>query len=520
MKVLVIGLDGASFELLDPWIGQGDLPVLQMLKQKGIRADMDCGLPPTTSPNWKRYSTGKNPGKLGIYWWENINMEKGEVYFPRTRVNKHREIWDYIGESGRKVAVINMPLTFPPKKVNGFLVSGSTDAGEGPYTYPPELQSYIGKKYNYRLIPASRGYLRSHPGDVYKVRQAVDDIIEVIQSRFDLAAELLTNENIDFLHITIFDINTLHHFFWNSDHVKRAWQLIDRNIEKLLDKGDYLFLMSDHGSNEIKQVFNINAWLEREGYLKLNRSFSDFLYRFGVNVNLAAKVTQFFGIKYLLKRLVPKRFIQLIPEGDGSIGGTALGVGESKTRKINWRKTRAIASGQGPVYIHPRLPEWERERLKQELIQKLERLKSPVTGEPVVRRVYRKEEIYTGQYLAEMPDLVLDMNRGVHVPDNIGRKEVFELPRHWRGENKRFGLFLACGPGIRQGSRVEGVSIHDLAPTILHLFDIPSAADMDGRILKDIFVDDSLKKAECGDVNKTKMEKERIKNSLKALNFK
>jgi len=80
MKLVVVGLDGASFELLDPWIEEGSLPNLRKIKDSGVYGDMESCLPPVTSPNWKCYSTGKNPGKLGIFWWENIDVKNKRVH--------------------------------------------------------------------------------------------------------------------------------------------------------------------------------------------------------------------------------------------------------------------------------------------------------------------------------------------------------------------------------------------------------------------------------------------------------
>ena len=74
MKAIVIGLDGASFELIEPWMEEGVLPNIKKVIAEGVYGDMRSCLPPVTAPNWKCYSTEKNPGKLGIFWWENMSV--------------------------------------------------------------------------------------------------------------------------------------------------------------------------------------------------------------------------------------------------------------------------------------------------------------------------------------------------------------------------------------------------------------------------------------------------------------
>ena len=188
MKVLVIGLDGASFELIDPWITEGVLPNLKKIKEKGIWGDMVVCLPPVTAPNWKCYSTGKNPGKLGIFWWENIDFDRKTVYFQRSRIYDNKEIWDYLSESGKKVGVIGMPMTYPPKKVNGFMVSGGVDAEEDGFVYPKDLETKI-KKMGYKIHPDLIYFIND--SDEKKANEAINQLIKIIDNTFDVAFDLL-----------------------------------------------------------------------------------------------------------------------------------------------------------------------------------------------------------------------------------------------------------------------------------------------------------------------------------------
>lgn len=112
-KVLVIGLDGATWNLLKPWSREGVLPTFKRLMEKGVYGNLRSSIPPVTFPAWKCYSTGKNPGKLGVYLFLKLDMENKKFYFYSSRDFKSKEVWDYLGGKGYKCGVINMPGTYP-----------------------------------------------------------------------------------------------------------------------------------------------------------------------------------------------------------------------------------------------------------------------------------------------------------------------------------------------------------------------------------------------------------------------
>jgi len=476
MKVIVIGLDGASFELLDPWLSAGKLPHLQHLIKHGAKGILRSCLPPTTSPNWKCYATGKNPGKLGIFWWENIDFPNRRIYIPTARVHA-REIWDYISEGGRKAGVINVPLTYPPKKINGFVIAGGPDAPEKNFTYPRELEARLRREFGYMVHPTVRS-------DWWQSEKAIEEGLALIEKRFSVAKVLAQEYELDFLHLTIFYINSLHHDLWDDDRVLRAWQVIDRNIGAFLQefKESNFLIMSDHGSNEIHQVFYINTWLEMQGYLKTSGSLwlPRLLYRLGLHEKNLFRVAQKLHLNRIVTKIVPKKIRNNIPS---AIGTVEL---EHKADKVIWGKSKALASGQGPLYLA--LGEAE---LREDLMQKLENLTNPHTEEKIARHVYRREEVYQGEFLSEAPDIIIDQYPHTHIRGSIGKKNIFEEPQRWRGENTTEGIFIAGGPDFKEGIELSNVSILDLAPTILHQMGIPVPSDMDGRVLSEILKEGS-----------------------------
>lgn len=476
MKTIVIGLDGASFDLIEPWLQAGKLPNIQSLIKNGVRGRLKSCLPPTTSPNWKCYSTGKNPGKLGIFWWENIDFANRRIYIPTGRASA-KEIWDCLSEKGLKSGVINTPLTYPPKPINGFMISGGPDAQEKRFTYPRELESRLRDEFGYSVHPSVRS-------DWWRSGKAIQEVFPIIENRFKVAATLAREYDLDFLHLTVFYINSLHHDLWNDKVVEQAWELLDRNIGALVDdfKGSNVILMSDHGTNEINQVFYINTWLEKQGYLKTSGSLwlPRLLYRLGINEISLFNIAQKLHLSSILRKIVPRRLRANIPS---AIGTMEL---EQKGNKVVWEKSQALASGQGPLYLAA-----DDSRLQAEIIDKLAKLTNPLTGMKVARNVYRREDIYRGDFLPEAPNIIIDQSPHTHIRGSIGNKNIFEEPQRWRAENTTEGIFIASGPHFKGGTEAKNVAIIDLAPTILHLMGAAVPSDVDGRVLSEIFRENS-----------------------------
>jgi predicted AlkP superfamily phosphohydrolase/phosphomutase len=217
--------------------------------------------------------------------------------------------------------------------------------------------------------------------------------------------------------------------------------------------------------------------------LTLDTGIADYLYRAGITTDRLIRLAYFLRVPRLAEWVAPERLLRLIPDEHGELRR------EAKADSVDWRRSDALASGQGPVYLTIDTDENRYEQIRSEIISQLQQLRDP-SGHPVADRVLPGEEVYSGRYLDQAPDIVIDQKNGIHIAGSIGRDDIFSTPSddEWRAENKRQGMFVASGPDFSR--TVPGqLSILDLAPMMLHLHGCAVPDDMDGRVPKPVFAD-------------------------------
>ncbi|NUB93226.1 alkaline phosphatase family protein [Haloterrigena sp. SYSU A121-1] len=458
-ETIVLGLDGANWKLLEPWLESGDLPNIAALREDGVWSDMESCLPPVTCPNWRCYSTGKNPGKLGVYWWEKIDTDARTLSTPTSRSFKSSNYWDYLNEAGKSVGIMNLPMTYPPFEIDGWMVAGGPGSEQESYTYPESLEDELEVR-DYRLHPEV-------PVTSNEERDAAAALIDLIDQRFEAFRLLLNDRPVDVAHLTVFYINVLQHFFWRDDVTKQAWTVIDEHIGEIREEypDATLYLMSDHGCTDIDTMFYANSWLEREGYLVTETDASDTFSKFGINKKRVSSLAHRFGVHGLVTSLTPEFVKDSVPEDEEGFKR------EQKLEKVDWEQSSAIASGQGLIYLID-------ESREEELLSDLKRLER--NGRPVASEVYTRDEAYEGEYVDEAPEIVFDQREGVHTSGAIGDNPLFSGAGKWKAENVRTGLFLAAGIDAGDES-IEDMSITDVAPTVLHQLGVAVPSDMDGN---------------------------------------
>lgn len=473
-QTFILGLDGASWKLLEPWIKEGQLPNIEALREQGSWATNRSCLPPVTFPNWKCYSSGKNPGKFGVYWFERIDIENERIEIPNRTDFKTTELWDYLNDAGLSAGVVNMPTMFPPREIDGCIVCGGPDAVdgeyrsiEGGYTYPTAIEEELKNRFAYRVHPEPLLSSNAERG------AEVEEILELLDKRLEVATTLAEEQNLDVIHVTLFYLNVLQHFFWNDKPTQRAWELIDEWVGKMSEYEDTnLVLMSDHGCGPTHTEFYINEWLSENGYLTEQRTIEDYLTAVGLTRENALNMAKQLGIVGLLEQLVPEKIQQLVPQSAGAKRGRKLD-------KVVLNETKAVASGQGPVYLNP---SFDVDTVANSLIDELQKI-TDSTGQPLFEAVHRASDVYNGPFIRRGPEIVIEQAPGVHINDGLGGGKIMTDPDRWAAENTRSGIFVASGPDFDPQGHFAEISIIDIMPTILASQNVPIPTDIDGEIL-------------------------------------
>ena len=459
--MIVIGLDGGHFELIEPWINT--LPNIKFIKDNGCWADMMSCLPPVTAPNWKCYSTGLNPGKLGIFYWELIDFKTHRVKLPNFFNTDFIEIWDYLNNASISTGIQGVPLTSPGlRRRLGYFVGGAPTVGTSNWFTPSNLSnSIVANKYTPNFINS----IRINP------EKAKPEILKKVEAEFELAKALITKYNPKFSHVTTYYLNELQHYTWDSPWTHKAWEYADKFLGWCLEQDQDIIVMSDHGSNKIEKVFNINTWLEKRGYLKLNNSTFTVLGKLGITKEKGAKILKYPALEAMVKAFMPPWVWDRIPLEEGNISG------KSKEESINWEKSWAVASDQGPIYIKN-----NDSKLRGEIIEAL------LKEEEIVSNVHTREEIYRGEYLRLAPDLIIDQKPNIHICSGLAIKDIYsKAGTAWLAENKKTAMFMAYGKKVKTKGKINNINILDLAPTILNYHSLKVPEVLDGIVLREVF---------------------------------
>ncbi|KYC53469.1 MAG: Type I phosphodiesterase / nucleotide pyrophosphatase [Candidatus Methanofastidiosum methylothiophilum] len=491
-KVLVIGIDSACWDILDTMNLNDEFSFFKSIKKNSSYGDLESTSPALTCPAWKCYSTGKNPGKIGVFHWYNFNKETKSLELNNSLSFEGKEIWDYLSEMDMKCGVINMPLTYPPKKINGFMISGLHAFDWNEYTYPRELKKYLVKKFDY-IVSVNPEYKNT----IKILPQAKN----IIKKEFEVCNDLAKSSDLDFLQNTIFVIDPIHHFHLGDkkgeEIIQELWKSIDTEINKIVTtlNPEILIVMSDHGITPIKAHLKINEWLEKEGYIiwktehreKEKLSINTLLNKLHINRDFICNLYSI--TPNILKKLIPDTLILKKTFGGGFVDEYGQHGIISSFGRIDWNKTKAIVIGEGLLYLFQDII--KKEEITN-LMKKLNTIVNPNNNEKIFD-IFSKDEIYWGKYKTKSPDFYLAPRKGYYVSDKISsNRSIIEIGKgRWKAYHQKEGLLLINGKGIKKDFRVNKAVIYDLAPTILHIFGLPIPNDIDGRVLKEIFEEGS-----------------------------
>ncbi len=505
-KVVVIGLDGATFDVIQPLIKMGKLPNLARIMQNGVCGDLRSTIHPITPQAWTSFLTGKNAGKHGILDFTSREKDSYDIQFVNASHRKTESIFSLLSKVRKKVGAIAIPFTFPPEKLNGFMLSGmDSPAEDGRAVYPNSVYDEIKRKFGHYYIHLASPVGRKIDQSKFWKDIKTEDENRTLISKYlikkyhcDLFMTVYNNtDRVAHQHLdeAVLDMIQNNHHVNDDDLLIKTYVNSDAQVGSLLseiDKDTSVIIMSDHGSGPIRRVFFLNRWLEENNFLS---------YRKGGESQALSVLHQ---ARFFAKRFLPRRaknFIKSRMAGFRDKIDSTLSFSE-----IDWEQTKAYGFGMyGNIYINLKGREpggivtqgKEFNDVCNQIIDNLSSLRDPDSGEKIIEKVYRNNELYSGPYLEDTPDLLIGWkDYSYYTSVTLGKESGSIFGPHMNidcseykhvGTHRLNGIFMAMGNTIRQGVRISDAKIFDITPTILYMLGQPVPDDMDGRVLTEIF---------------------------------
>jgi predicted AlkP superfamily phosphohydrolase/phosphomutase len=434
-RVFVLSIDGVPHSFLAAQMAQGRLSNLSKLVAQGSFVRMRSVLPTISSVAWSTFMTGKNPAKHGIFGFVDRRPNSYEMFIPTSLNMTAKTLWEMLSEQQRRVVVINVPVTYPVRPVNGVLVSGFLATSLRKATHPADIAQLL-EQMGYR-IDADAALARE------SLDKFLDDLRITLEKRLEAMYYFMDHQPWDYFHVHVMGTDRINHFMWT--HMEQGhprygqafldyYEQIDQVLGLLPDKLDddvTFILMSDHGFCSVKREVNLSRFLVERGWLK---------------------------------------FKQEPPKGIGDMDAAS----------------RAYTLIPGRVYLNlkGREPQGsvepaDYEQVRQQLIEELMDLRLPDDGQRFIHRVARREEIYRGEHLSDAADLIAVPFDGYDLKADV-KKDVLAEKTALEGMHTYDDAFV-----YMRGRKIvrQDVEIADLLPTICHLMDVPIPNDVDGHVM-------------------------------------
>ncbi|APW99326.1 phosphodiesterase [Halobiforma lacisalsi AJ5] len=484
-RAFVLGIDGVPWNLLRDWIDAGELPSFRRLRDEGVAAPLESTTPPTTPAAWPTIATGARPDNHGIYGFQRVEGD----YTQQMNTSADREqpaLWDLLSPA----VVGNVPMTYPASEIDGKMVAGMmSPATNERFAHPDGLADEIDDE-----IPDYRIGLNwyDYAGEEARFR---DDLNSLVAARRALMDRLMDVDDWRLFFFVFTAPDRLQHLIWDENVILEHYTLLDDILGDVLEYADEhdanLFVASDHGFGPISTFVNLNAVLEREGFL----SRKD---RSAAGSSLASLGVTKSNVLGALKRvgIDEKRFIQSLPKG--LVDGVAEQVpGDHGLYDVDFDDTIAFAHGPSYVYVN----DTERfaegtvapanvDSVKRELRDAFEEVTDPETGEQVLS-IYDGDDAFPDDEAS--PDLILVGEDGYEEKTRLA-DDVFESAGKKAASHRSEGVFFARGPTIDGSSEAGGppdLSVADVAPTLLHSIGEPIPAGVDGDVRTELLETDT-----------------------------
>jgi predicted AlkP superfamily phosphohydrolase/phosphomutase len=475
-RLVVLGWDSATFDVIDPLLSEGRLPALSHLAERGFRAPLRSTWPPMTDCAWTSAFTGQNPGAHGIFGsWYRAPGDYSCRYFS-SRDRRSPALWELVGV---RFLVFNVPMAFPPTEIEGVMVSGYGAPPGSRFCAPGAIQDELGSQWPLDDL------LDRAP---HKSLEAfLDDLVRGLEAQAEAVIWLQHQSGADCVVVVWPQVDRAQHFFWRfrgtdhplSDAVERVYEATDRATGRLVgefDNADFM-VVSDHGAGPLRADVNVGGWLAENGHATYGDRRGSRL------LDLAWRMPP--SLRRLGRRLWP-----------GAARDAFAATLAGQLGAFDWSGTQAFVGFHGDLWLNleGREPagcvgEAEAGSLLDEIADGLLGINDPQTGEPVLAAAHRREELYSGPAMGLAPELMLDTwSAGYRVaPGREASDDTVVRPaplagveEAWSADHRPLGVFVAAGPHIAAGAGEE-LSLYDVCPTALALLEAPIPGGLDGR---------------------------------------
>jgi len=476
MSLVVIGLDGADWRIIDPLLAEGCLPNLKKMVDGGSRARLRSTIPHLTAPSWTSIFTGVNPGKHGIFDFEiQDGQDSGAFRAITTNDVRVPYVWEVFKE---KALAFNIPCFYPPKgKDSDMLVSGfATPSVKSQFTSPADLKEELlslAPDYSLGFSPKMLLLDKHAVSD----KDGVDDfIIRDTEIKKKAAMHLMETKKWDVAFVVFSSTDHAQHYYLSdfyaaedkaSTVVGRVYRSIDEFLGYVIGKGHAAIIVSDHGFRTFDRYFFVNTYLMRKGMLALKQE------------HVIKRVLKKAGLsREFFMRVVPRQVFKFVWESKSisDAGRFFTPTAVANTDNIDHSRTAAyLINNNGGMRVYSR---------KDEVIRLLDGCRDE-NGKPFIKRIVDGSEAYSGDSMEGSPELLLlpndDFFLRSEMPDVISRK--MDPMKLKNGCHDEFGVFLSYGSDLMKLGKMDDVSVMDISPTILSYLGYAVPDYMDGKCL-------------------------------------
>lgn len=483
--VIVLGIDGATWDILSPLIDDGRIPNIESLLNTGTSGTLKSTFPPITAPAWLSMATGLNPGKTGVFYFLNRDNADSFDFSPLDSQKFHgKSFWDVLSAGGHSVGIFNYPMLYPPYDINGFMVSGLGSDEESAITHPESLKD--------ELDNVSDGYHVKVPYADPKYQGRPEklkfDLLEMVETREAAIEYLLQEKDPDHFFGIISATDWAQHYFWryadeqhilydpnagHKDALYQIWERVDEVVGTVADlareEEANMLIVSDHGFGPTNKTFYSNEWLKQQGFLH------------PADQPLAKRIKT---ICFPYLREIGEIIIRIFPHLNDAAKSLGKSVQPSIANQVNFDRSIVFAPEQnltcGMFYMLS-----DSNGDKQEVISRLESLPERQDG-PEKIEVYEPTDLYNGEKIDLAPDILFQIdNFECEVDPRPAKNEevIVEGPSSEarNGGHNQEGIIIGLGPDIASKDNLNA-SIYDIAPIILFLHNAPVPKEMDGQI--------------------------------------